>query len=332
MAQDINLSLLPARRHTASGSLRRVGVEIEFAGPELAAVAEQVAACFGGEILPDTDYEIRVRSPELGEFRVEVDVSLLKNLGQQRAGQAQTPGALEQFSEELLASLLRQLAPLEIVTPPLPMERLPELDALVARLGNLGGEGTDAALLYAFGVHFNPEAPSLEAADILAHLRAFVLLYDWLKAELKVDPARRLSPFIRPFPKGYAQRLLQPSYRPDRDTLIDDYLRFNPTRNRALDLLPLFAHLDRERVFGVVPDPLINPRPTYHYRLSNSRVGDPHWRLSGEWRYWLVVEALAANPPKLQAMGADYLALLDRPLGDIFSQWTTKTAQWLNLI
>ncbi|OBX33760.1 putative amidoligase enzyme [Halomonas elongata] len=40
--------------------------------------------------------------------------------------------------------------------------------------------------------------------------------------------------------------MLDPDYQPDLRTLIDDYLEYNPTRNRELDLLPLFAYLDPE--------------------------------------------------------------------------------------
>ena len=38
--------------------------------------------------------------------------------------------------------------------------------------------------------------------------------------------------------------MLDAGYGPDLGALIDDYLAANPTRNRALDLLPLFAELD----------------------------------------------------------------------------------------
>ncbi|MDQ2695938.1 MAG: amidoligase family protein [Pseudomonadota bacterium] len=324
-------TLLPAVLVTESGTPRRVGVEIEFANLEIDAVAALVAAQFGGAIHRDTDYEARIVTPELGEFRVEVDLGLLKRMGKERAAAATGRSPLEQMSEELLAALARQLAPCEIVTPPLPFERLADLDDLVARLREAGAQGTDDALVYAFGVHFNPEAPSLAAASVLSHLRAFVLLYDWLKTQLRVNPARRLTPFINPFPSRYLLHILAPGYVPDRDALIRDYLAGNPTRNRALDLLPLLAWLDKKRVLAAVGGQKINPRPAYHYRLSNSRVGDPYWRLTDEWRYWLVVEALAQNPDKLKAMAADYSLLLRRPFGDIFSEWTDRTRRWLDM-
>lgn len=317
--------------NTDAGAPRRVGVEIEFTHLELDQIAALVTDLFGGEIFRETDYEIRVSSPDLGEFRIEIDFAYLKRLGQERAIGDTAPGLWDRMSEDLLATFAHHMIPCEIVTPPLPFDRLADLDRLVDCLQEAGAKGTHEALVYAFGVHFNPEAPSLRAESILAYLRAFVLLYDWLKAELHVDTARRLSPFIRAYPIPYVQSILQADYRPGIYSLIDDYLAYNPTRNRALDMLPLFAHIDRSRVLAAVNDPHVHARPTYHYRLSNSRVGDPYWRLTDEWRYWLVIEALAANSEKLTAMAADYRTILNMPLGDVFSNWIKKTKQWLDV-
>ena len=329
LAAATTQSLLPATRTTATGKVRQVGVEIEFAGLELSAVADLVASTFGGRISYDTDYEITIANPELGKFRVEIDFGLLKRMGQERVASGQAPGAFEQMSEELLASVARQLVPCEIVTPPLPIERLDTLDQLVVSLCEAGAKGTDDALLYAFGVHFNVEAPTLRALSILRYLRAFALVYDWLLIQLRVDSLRRLSPFIKPFSSRYLQLILQADYRPTRATLIADYLTHNPTRNRALDMLPLFAHIDPQRVFAAVGNAKVCARPAYHYRLSNSFVGDPAWRISNEWRYWLLVEALAEDRHRLRAMADDYLRLIDRPLGDLFSEWSERTELWL---
>jgi hypothetical protein len=95
-------------------------------------------------------------------------------------------------------------------------------------------------------------------------------------------------------------------------------------------MLPLFAHLDEERVKSAVKDPNIKARPTFHYRLANSNVADPHWSITHEWRYWLMVEALAQQPEKLKAMCEAYLEHLRGPLGGLFSDWVTKTEQWFS--
>jgi hypothetical protein len=78
-----------------------------------------------------------------------------------------------------------------------------------------------------------------------------------------INLTRRITSYIDPFPIEYVRKVIAPAYRPDLGTLIDDYLEHNPTRNRALDLLPLFLHLDEERVRAITDDPLIKPRPTF---------------------------------------------------------------------
>src|SRR5690606_29497891 len=118
---------------------------------------------------------------------------------------------------------------------------------------------------------------------LLAYLRAFFLLYDWLYEESEIPIARKVAPFIHDFPPEYVAHVLNPDYAPNLETLIDDYLRFNPTRNRPLDMLPLFAHLDRERVFAQpVERELVKARPTFHYRLPNSMVDDPKWSIADD--------------------------------------------------
>jgi len=324
--------LLPKLHQTESGKPRRVGVEIEFGGLDIDTAARLVAATFGGNIVPETEYETLVRDSTAGEFQIELDVGILKRAAQARKEQDAAPGPLEQLSEQALAAFLQQVAPCEIVTPPLPLDRIAELDRLVGDLAAAGARGTNDAWIYAFGIHFNPQAPSLHPDSILAYLRAFVLLYDWLKAVLQIDTSRRLTPFIKPFPGRYVESILQADYQPAQAQLIDDYLADNPTRNRALDMLPLFAHLDSERVMAGVDEAqqkAIKSRPTYHYRLANSRVGDPAWRLTDEWCYWLVIEALAQDSDRLQAMAADYLDRARRPFTAILTSWPERTRQWL---
>src|SRR5690606_31944054 len=107
---------------------------------------------------------------------------------------------------------------------------------------------------------------------VLRYLRAYVCLQEWLFERAHVNLARRATPYVDPLPGRYIRRVIDAGYAPTLETLIDDYLAENPTRNRALDLLPLFAHLDAPRVQRVVADPLIKARPTFHYRLPNSEI------------------------------------------------------------
>ncbi len=209
------------------------------------------------------------------------------------------------------------------------MDRLGVLDELVADLRERGARGTHDRVFYAFGVHFNPEVSSTDPASILAHMRAFFLLRDWIRREGDTDLARRVTPHIEPHSDELIERFMAADYEPTLEELIDDYLRLNPTRNRDLDMLPLFAHLDEERVRAALPDEKINPRPTYHYRLPNSQVGDPRWRVSDEWRSWLLVEELAHDPDRLERWASDWRVHHEQTLGELFSPWADEIGERL---
>lgn len=316
-SEDISPPILDAGDHP-----RRVGVEIELAGLPVATVADCVAAHFDGEVVREHDYEFDVET-ELGTFRVELDSLAFKRM----AADAEA-GIEPAFGSQMMRGLAEEFVPSEIVTPPLPFDRLSDLDGLVRALREKGGLGSSDKLVYSFGVHFNPEAPSLEAANILAHLRAFVLLSAYLRKAGETDLTRRVLPHITPHPPEYLARILNPNYDPDLATLIDDYLEFSPTRNRDLDLLPLFAHLDEERVRRAVGEAhKVNSRPTYHYRLPNSQVGDPSWSVTSEWRSWLMVERLANDPARLRDWMVAYRARPGEWLDDILFPWADEVEE-----
>src|SRR3546814_5720713 len=66
-------------------------------------------------------------------------------------------------AKAMLGDIGAELVPMELVTPPVPAGRLPEIDSLVRDLVRRGAGGTRAGLLYAFGLHLNPV---LGAADL----------------------------------------------------------------------------------------------------------------------------------------------------------------------
>lgn len=314
-----------------NGEQRRVGVEIELGGVSVEECAEAVAAHFGGEVQLVHEGEALVDG-ELGQFRVELDSRPVKELAASRAeGVDEDVGdRLDDLKSRVLIGLAEPFVPVEIVTPPLPLDRLPELDTLVADLRERGARGTHDRVFYAFGVHFNPEVSSTDVRSILAHMRAFFLLRDWIRREGDTDLARRVTPHIEPHSDELVERFMAPDYEPTLEALIDDYLRLSPTRNHDLDMLPLFAHLDEARVRAVLPDEKINPRPTYHYRLSNSQVGDPEWRVSDEWRSWLRVEQLAHDPERLDRWASDWRAHHDKPLHELLHPWADEIGDRLD--
>lgn len=318
----------PPRTLNASGDPRRIGVELEFSGMEIEDIARITARCLGGRIEQISSYEISVRDSILGDIGVELDYAYLKKLGRERDPHAEVDD-LDQLGESLLKLAAEQLVPHEIVSAPMAMADAWRLGELLQRLRAGGARGTGYAVSYAFGLHLNPELPDTEPATIVAYLRAFLCLFEWLRERSKVDLSRRVTPYIDPFEKEYVLLVLDKNYAPDLSTLIDDYLLHNPTRNRALDMLPLFSHLDEPRVRNAIDDDRIKARPTFHYRLPNCDIDNPDWSLAQPWRDWLQIEALACDPRRLEAARRGYLQHLRGPAGGLFHDWVRASSRWL---
>lgn len=277
------------------GGSRRVGVEIEFGRLDATTAAGAVQRRFGGTIRSDGPHRQSVRGTEFGTFKIELDWDWVNRSG---GGDSMLDKA-----KEMLGDISRDLVPTEVVTPPMPAERLAELDVLVHDLVRLGAQGTRGGLFNGFGVHLNP---SLNADDITPEairrvLQVYLLESHDLRAAIDVDPIRVLLPFVDPFPSGYLDRVLDPGYAPTFPALIDDYLQFNATRNRELDMLPLFALVDRGRVQSAVSDPLISARPTFHWRLPNADFERAGWSVAGQWSRWLRIERLSLDATGLSA-------------------------------
>jgi hypothetical protein len=297
------------------GKPRRVGVEIEFAGLPPRDTACLVQSLFGGEVEVLSPHRLKVSQTRWGDFGIELDTQYAHPEAHRVAPEAYQDSEWErmrqefhQRTRELIGDVVTGLVPTEIVCPPVPWQELGELDALFEALRERGAKGTDASLLYGFGLHLNPEVASSTPADLLAHLRAYLLNARWLREQIRVDITREVLPHANPFPRAYALKVLDPDYAPDLETLIDDYLADNPTRNRELDLLPLFAHLCPEHPHELLNGALVKPRPTYHYRLPNAQLSEAEWGATREWNRWLEVETLAASPETLAERGAQYLA------------------------
>lgn len=306
--------ILPPCLETDDGQPRRIGVEIEFAGLSCEQAATLVRDLFGGQIEPIDPYKFEVAGTRFGTFTVELD-SQYAHADESEGGEAASVSAgvsdigrsIRNGVTTAFVAVTSLWLPVEIVAPPIPLEVLPELDRLVPALRTEGAEGSKDGLLYAFATQLNPEAPSLRAESIVAHLKAFLLLAGRLRAEIDVDLLRRTLPFTDPFPKTYFQKVIDPDYWPALPQFIDDYLETNPTRNRELDLLPLLMHIAPEQVRAKVEDELVKSRPTFHYRLPDTRLSDPTWSVVTEWNRWAEVERLAADPEALRDLGGAFL-------------------------
>ncbi len=320
----------PPWQHNPEGKPRRVGVEIEMNGLTLDQVAKVVADYLGLKVEAIGRYERVIRGDPAGDWIIELDFKLLKEMGREVRQPHHWEDDLADTAEQALAWLAEEVVPVELVAPPLPLPRLGEIETLIDRLRQAGAKGSSDGLINAFGMQFNPEIPSRDSHTLLAILKAFACLYPWLWQRANIDLTRQLTSYVNPFPSEYVHQVIATDYWPDQTTLIDDYLTHNPSRNRALDLLPLFTWLDEARVRRTTDDPLIKPRPTFHYRLPDSEIHLPEWGLHSAWNDWVAVERLAADHERLQACCAAYQHYLDDPLERLFGDWIYELErQWL---
>lgn len=327
----------PVRERNAAGEVRKVGLEVELGNLTLERTLELISHTLGGEIQIESRTEGRVRGTRLGAFKVEFDHSILRNRSYlrplERLGLIDDENSsAAQSVEDSVLSLAAEIVPIEIVTPPVPWNRLHELDPLWATLRRADAEDTHGSLLYAFGLHINPETPELAPETILAHLRSFLLLEDWIVQVSRIDLSRRISPFIRSFPETYRRKILDPEYAPSARALVLDYFEFNPTRNRPLDLWPLFAHVYGPQVAARVEEAaLVKARPTYHYRLPNCELARPGWTPAQDWNRWLRVERLANDAQLLRELSHAYVATFDLPLRLQSGGWVNELRERLDL-
>ncbi|MFO8085239.1 MAG: amidoligase family protein [Desulfobacterales bacterium] len=328
--------ILPPLIQNSEGNIRKVGFELEFSGIKLNTAAQIVADLFDGKIVAESRFLFKVIETVYGDFSVELDAAVLKD---QRYKEYLLKIGFDidrhNFGDDLenvLSKMAETLVPHEIVLPPIPVTELDIVETLKEKLRSLEAKGTKASILYAFSLQINPEVPSLEPDTILDYLKAFVLLYNWIFKISGIDLSRRIAPFIKEFPANYIHQILKSSYRPTMNSLIDDYLIHNATRNRPLDMLPLFCFIDSDRVFQhPVEKELIKARPAFHYRLPNSLIDDPAWTVAHEWNLWVEVERLANDSEKIKKMADDFMNTVDFPLGIKMFKWIEKVPYWLGI-
>ncbi|RUO27962.1 amidoligase family protein [Aliidiomarina sanyensis] len=307
---------------TADDEERRVGVEIELGDLSLDQVTEIVSA-FLKSLGVETDisqkgrYERSVSGDDAGDWVIEFDYSYLKKLGREEHQEE-----WQKSAEKGLAWIAESVVPVEIVSPPLPLSRLEEVETLIEQLREAGAKGSSNSLAYAFGMQLNPEVPNTDATTLRNYLQAFLCAYEWLLKRIDPDISRRVSSYIDPFPKKYLEKVLHPDYDPSLEDLMTDYLRDNPTRNRALDMLPLFRHLDEKRLLKYVEDvSLVKARPTFHYRLPGCEIHRSDWGLYSVWNDWAAIEHLAESEDKRLACLERYQKERKKLLPDFGKGW-----------
>jgi hypothetical protein len=274
---------LPLPDHAGQCSAgRKTGIEIEFAGLSVEGAAQVVQQLWGGRLAPLHGRDLNLTGGQFGDVKVELDISLQKK-----------------WAENLAAQALGGLVPVEIVTAPLAQCDLPQADRLVAALCKAGALGTRARLAYGFGLHLNPELPGPDGAGLIEVARAYALLEPWLRQSDPIDPARRVLPFVDPWPLELTDALVQAKGW-SVDHFARTYAALAPSRHYGLDLLPALQEL-RPDALGAVPKPhLKGARPTFHYRLAEARLDEDGWSIAYEWNRWCLIEAVAANAPIVQ--------------------------------
>ncbi|MEL6701781.1 MAG: amidoligase family protein, partial [Pseudomonadota bacterium] len=268
---------------TPHGPARRCGIEIEFGGISAEAAADCVATQLGGQV-GQSSKGFEVSDSAIGRIEVYLDTAF-------EAARKDGP----------LGQLARRVIPVEIVTEPLEQGELPHVNALCDALARIGATGTRDGLLLGFGVHLNVEVPQ-DFARLLRICTAFALCDDLLRDLGEVDGSRRVVPFIDPWPRRFADWLVDtPDAQPG--DLIARYLKDTPNRNRALDLLPALAHLDEDQLRGRLPKGhKLSPRPAFHYRLPDCRIDEANWSVALEWNRWVILERIADDPVLLADM------------------------------
>ncbi|MBD3656494.1 amidoligase family protein [Marinobacter sp.] len=329
-ARRCRLPDISRTRDTTTGTSRerRVGVEIELSGLGYDELVTLCAQLLEGEPRLTSRYVTSLKTA-LGEFTVELDSDPVKELDLQDERLPESIRELGGHAMTVIDAAAEKLVPLEIVSPPIPLSRLEQIETLCDSLREAGALGSREAVYYAFGLQLNPELPDLDPATLVRYLQGFAALYDWLKARHQLDISRKLTSYIEPWDSQYTDRLVAKDYSPDMARLMSDYLTANPSRNHALDLLPLFAHLDSDLLARHVRDSRVKPRPTLHYRLPDCDIDNPRWHFSQVWNDWVVLEQLVSRPDDLQALLERFRASRKLSFHNLTHSWTDDCQQWL---
>ncbi len=323
----------PPHLKNADGEERRVGYEFEFTGVGLEKSANLVTELYNGAIEKLSTYEIEVRDSEFGSFKIELDTQLLRDKKYEellnKLGISIENLEGKDTLEDSMMDLASTVVPFEIVTPPIPISNMHRLNELVGGLRQMKAKGTGSSILYAFGLHINPEVPDTSVDSILNHLRAFLLLDPWIRKDAEINISRRLTPFINEYEEDFLVHLFNPDYQPDLNSLIRDYFAFGNSRNRPLDLLPLFMYLDEKTTSTLIEEELTSARPTYHYRLPDCKLDEANWSLSDEWNYWVLVEKLADDREALKELSLNWLELNNKTMIGFEKKWIERMDKWV---
>jgi Putative amidoligase enzyme len=274
----------PPRRLSALNLTRRIGIEIRFAGVTPEDAAETVAASTNG------------LSARTAEDRFRVEGGLLDAI-ELRIGEAETlrPHGTSLHECDVVPII-------ELVTDPVPYTRLQQFNLAVDALRRAGARNTAAYGLAAYGTHLNVEIADADVTWLTRVMKSYALAERWLRQQLLPIGTRRIMSRILPWPSDYVELLLAPEYWPSLGRLIDDYAAHSPTQYRDLDLLPLFACLDPDRIAAAELGLDIVARQAFHFRLPDTRIAEEGWSPVVPWNLWVRVEQLADDTVRFERL------------------------------
>ncbi|MDO6586470.1 amidoligase family protein [Salipiger sp. 1_MG-2023] len=275
----------------ADGVRRKVGIEVEFSGLDEDRVAQILCEVLGGTPRQEHRGRWEAQGTALGDFEVYLDSRPLNKLD-------------DNMLTRQLRDAARSVVPVEIVSAPIDVEQIADLDRALLALAEAGATGTSSGVLLGFGVHFNPEAVSLTFGDIAPVLTSYALIEDHIRRVAGIDLSRRLLPWVDPYPRALIDKLASHRAPKHMHELIETYLELSPSRNHGLDMLPLFTMIDKARVAQAMDMEQIGKRPTYHWRLPDCRIDEGDWSLAREWNRWVLVEQVAADTSLLRRLRA----------------------------
>ena len=142
----------PPVPENAAGRLRTVGVEVEFGALSARQAAAALAAGLGGTVAEEDAHALAIEGTPLGDLMVEID---MRHAHPQRHRGTRW-GRLSRDAAAWLGTAAQWVVPRELVTGPMPIERLALVDQVVEVLRRAGAREVGPV---AFGLHFNPEPP-----------------------------------------------------------------------------------------------------------------------------------------------------------------------------
>lgn len=327
---------MPPVTTNPAGEERLAGYEFELTGIEMEDIAGVIQSLYGGTSKRISTYEYEIQNTGLGNFSLELDAQLLREKKYEET--LRTIGIdISTFKniksiEGKLKDLASSVVPFEIISPPIPLSKMDVLNQLLDELRKWKAKGTGSSVFYAFGLHINPEITDSSTESLLNHLRAYILLDPWIRLDAKIDFSRRVTPYINEFEDDYKHLLLSTGYHPSLKEFIHDYFAYGNSRNRPLDMLPLFMHVNKEYTESFLEDTLTVSRPTYHYRLPNCSIEDPDWTLASEWNRWVLVEILAHDKRTLTQYSNAYVKMKKETIIGFESKWIKLMDRWIKSV